>query len=143
MTAVDVRVARADELDACRAVRRAVFVVGQGVPEHLEVDGRDADCGHIIAVDASGRAVGTARLMPGPGAATCQRVAVLEGLRGTGLGARIMAVFEREARRRGHSRVTLHAQASVVGFYERLGYTAHGEPFMEAGIEHRHMDKVL
>jgi hypothetical protein len=31
----------------------------------------------------------------------------------------------------------------VVGFYERLGYSIYGDPFVEIGIEHRHMQKKL
>ena len=39
--------------------------------------------------------------------------------------------------------VTLHARANVVGFYERLGYSAQGDPFLEVGIPHRHMRRAL
>jgi len=35
----------------------------------------------------------------------------------------------------------LHAQMPVVSFYERLGYTAEGPVFDEAGILHRSMKK--
>ena len=42
------------------SVRRAVFVDEQGVPEELELDGRDAEATHFVADD--GRPVGTARL---------------------------------------------------------------------------------
>jgi predicted GNAT family N-acyltransferase len=35
----------------------------------------------------------------------------------------------------------LHAQTSVVPFYERLGYTAEGPVFDEAGIPHRKMSR--
>ena len=43
------------------AVRRAVFVDEQGVPERLELDGRDDEATHFVAYDG-GRPVGVARL---------------------------------------------------------------------------------
>jgi predicted GNAT family N-acyltransferase len=43
----------------------------------------------------------------------------------------------------GLREVILHAQSSVVGFYERAGFSVASEPFEEAGIEHRLMRKAL
>jgi predicted GNAT family N-acyltransferase len=37
----------------------------------------------------------------------------------------------------------LHARATAVPFYLRLGYTVVGEPFEEVGIPHRGMEKAL
>jgi predicted GNAT family N-acyltransferase len=36
--------------------------------------------------------------------------------------------------------ITLAAQMHAIGFYERLGYVARGDVFLDAGIEHRWMD---
>lgn len=140
---VQVRVATAAELAACQAVRHEVFVLGQGVPASLEQDGLDATSTHILALAANNKVLGTARLRVDDQVAICQRVAVRAATRGLGLGRRLMDAFEQEAQARGCLEVRLHAQASVVGFYERLGYHAHGDAFWEAGIEHRHMSKVL
>jgi hypothetical protein len=61
-----------------------VFVVGQGVPHDLEVDGLDSTCAHFLA-SLAGEPIGTARLfMPEAGRAKAQRVAVLERARGGG-----------------------------------------------------------
>lgn len=141
MTAT-VRLAQPDELPACHEVRHAVFVLGQGVPASLEVDGRDADCVHAVA-RLGDRVVGTARLRDHQGHAKAERVAVLADQRGTGLGLRLMHTLEDAARSRGYSAVHLHAQMPVVPFYERLGYVAEGEVFEEAGIEHLAMCKAL
>ena len=43
------------------SVRRAVFVDEQGVPEELELDGKDDDATHFVAYD-SGKPIGVARL---------------------------------------------------------------------------------
>jgi predicted GNAT family N-acyltransferase len=138
-----------DALDAAIAVRRDVFVEGQGVPEDRELDGRDDEATHFLARDGDA-VVGTARLREyddgegdEPRTAKVERVAVRDARRGEGWGARIMAAVEDHAREQGYERVYLHAQVPVVAFYERLGYEAHGEEFEDAGIPHREMTKGL
>lgn len=120
-----------------KAVRRAVFVDEQGVPEAEEWDGQDGASRHFIAEDASGTPVGTARLMP---SGQIGRMAVLKHLRGKGIGARLLDAAVDAASEGGYERIFLHAQTHAAGFYERAGFRASGEPFMEAGIEHRHME---
>jgi predicted GNAT family N-acyltransferase len=44
-----------------------------------------------------------------------------------------------EARQRGDQSVLLHAQTSVVGFYQRFGFVGYGDEFIEAGIPHQLM----
>jgi predicted GNAT family N-acyltransferase len=46
----------------------------------------------------------------------------------------------REAR---HEVVRLHAQTHAIGFYEKHGFEAEGEEFMEAGISHFVMTRHL
>ena len=120
-----------------KAIRRTVFVEEQGVPEAEEWDGQDDSSRHFIAEDASGTTVGTARLMP---SGQIGRMAVLKHLRGSGIGARLLAAAVDAARQGGYPSIFLHAQTQAAGFYERAGFRAIGEPFMEAGIEHRHME---
>ena len=125
------------------AVRRAVFVEEQGVPEHLEVDGNDDSATHFVAYDGD-RPVGTARLRPyDDSTAKVERVAVLETERGAGIGRRVMDAVETAAADAGYESVVLHAQVPVVGFYERLGYEVTSEEFEDAGIPHREMRKDL
>lgn len=128
---------------ACLALRLAVFVEEQGVPESLERDDFDAEAAHFLAVDGE-IPVGTARLIPVDGVTVkAGRVAVLAERRGSGIGASVMAFAEDWARSCGFRTVVLSAQEPVVGFYELLGYTAIGERFFEAGIPHFKMTKEL
>ena len=53
--------ATADEIAVCIEIRRVVFVLGQDVPEELEVDGLDPTCTHFLAA-VDGEPAGTARL---------------------------------------------------------------------------------
>ena len=140
------RVASTEELQACLAIRRTVFIEEQGVPERDEIDGRDRDCRHFLALPekSSGlrAAIGTARLLfSDEGYAKAQRVAVLKAWRGKGVGAALMFALEGEAARASFSLVLLAAQITAVPFYERLGYEAYGDVFLDAGIEHRSMRK--
>jgi len=125
------------------AVRRTVFIEGQGVSESIEMDGRDDGAIHFVIVDGD-QPVGTARLRtPESETAKPERVAVLEAYREQGVGRRLMELIESEARTQGCSRAVLHAQTHVVEFYEKLGYEVTSEEFEEAGIPHVEMQKTL
>lgn len=144
MTDCGVRVVEteADRADAF-AVRHAVFVEGQGVPEERERDGEDDTATHFLAVD-DGRAVGTARLREiDPGVGKVERVAVREVHRGEGWGQRLMAAVEAEARERGLDTLVLHSQTHVEAFYAALGYETVSGEFEDAGIRHVEMRKSL
>ncbi len=142
------------ELDACLWIRRVVFIDEQAVPEDEELDGLDAESTHFLAewqadpsgyVDEGWIPVGTARLRPLPDGITgkVERVCVLKEHRGTGVGLAIMHEVEAEARRHGRTRLKLASQEDAVPFYERQGYRAFGERFMDANIPHFWMDKEL
>ncbi|MCB9778415.1 MAG: GNAT family N-acetyltransferase [Alphaproteobacteria bacterium] len=153
----DLRVRRVTpaELDRCHEIRRVVFIEEQQVPLDEEIDGRDAEAFHFLAewrtdqsgyIDDGWTAVGTCRVrtvegVGGEPVAKAERVAVLAGFRGRGVGVALMEALEEDARRRGLVSVKLGSQESAVGFYEKLGYRVIGEPFMDAGIPHRWMSK--
>ena len=129
------------------AVRRAVFIEEQDVPESLEMDGRDEEATHVVVYRVDERPelpVGTARLRyPEPEVAKPERVAVDRTHRGRGLGRRLMEALEDEARERGCERTTLHAQTAVEAFYRELGYETTSDVFEEADIPHVEMKKRL
>lgn len=138
-------------LEACRALRHAVFVEEQNVPEALEWDELDAQSRHFLAIDSGVRirsatatlALGTARMRIVDEQAKAERVAVRRDVRALGIGRFLMLAIEAHARRLGLSTVVLHAQVSAIPFYERLGYRAQGEVFLSAGIDHREMTRRL
>lgn len=126
--------------DALRAVREAVFVHEQQVPVEEEWDDLDPLCRHVLARDDAGTPIGTGRLTPQHGIG---RMAVLADWRGRGVGAALLQSLIDRARALGWDRVSLNAQVQAIGFYERHGFMAEGETFMEAGIEHRTMHRSL
>jgi len=140
------RASTAEELAACLALRRLVFIEEQGVPEADEMDGRDRECRHFLALPDKGSppqaALGTARILfVDAETAKAQRVAVLRAARKQGVGRALMFAVEGEAARAGRALVVLSSQVSAVPFYERVGYLAYGDVFLDAGIEHRMMRK--
>ncbi|MET8284902.1 GNAT family N-acetyltransferase [Streptomyces sp. NPDC048448] len=139
--------------EACFAVRKEVFVGEQGVSEDIEYDAYDAGALHVLAVRDDGAPLGTGRLLSGEDAAaktggdprvgSLGRLAVTKEARGLGVGVALVGAIEDAARARGLTAVDLHAQTHALGFYERLGYVAYGEEFLDAGIDHRAMRKTL
>lgn len=126
-------------------LRLEVFVVEQGVSEEIEIDGRDDEAEHAVIFDPSGdgSALATARLLIVQGVGIVGRVAVRRDARRTGLGAVVMLAIEDRARELGLPVLELHAQIAAEPFYARLGYEAFGESYLEAGIPHVSMRKVL
>ncbi len=132
-------IAPTDDLAACHAIRRVVFIEEQGVPEAEEIDDLDAAALHLLA-RLDGRPVGTARLLRQGDTGKIGRVAVLREARGAGLGAGLMrAAVDQFRAMDGVARVKLGAQTHALGFYEKLGFTAFGPEFDDAGIPHRAM----
>jgi predicted GNAT family N-acyltransferase len=128
------------EREAMRAVRTAVFIQEQGVPQDIEWDDMDPLCVHVLAVDADGAPVGTGRLAPD---GKIGRMAVLKDWRGAGVGAAILEFLVESARERGIKSCRLNAQSHALGFYLGHGFTPQGEEFLEAGIPHRRMERSL
>jgi ribosomal protein S18 acetylase RimI-like enzyme len=75
--------------------------------------------------------------------AKVRQVAVAPSLQGQGVGAALSRFAEDFARQRGFRTITLHARATAVGFYEKLGYQRVGEPFEEVTLPHWKMQKTL
>ena len=118
------------------AVRTEVFVVEQGVPVDLEIDGPDQFATHVLARSQSGQTVATGRLLDN---GHIGRMAVLAHWRHRGIGSAILQRLIDLACARGHDRVFLNAQCCAVSFYERVGFVPEGGIFLDAGISHRHM----
>jgi predicted GNAT family N-acyltransferase len=137
-------VATAADRAEIAALRTRVFVEEQGVPPEIEQDAADETAVHALSRDASGRVVATGRLLPvGDGTATIGRMAADASVRGRGHGAAVLRELHRQALRRGVTVIELHAQVSARGFYERAGYEAVGEEYLEAGIPHVTMRRPL
>lgn len=140
------RIAKAEDETtraACFAVRRAVFIDEQNIPEAEEWDETDKTCTHFLAEDESGP-MGCARLIAQGDTAKIGRVAVMPQARGTGLGRAIMEHVMTSARAAGFTHALLEAQLYVIPFYEGLGFIAEGPEYDDgSGILHRVMRRQL
>lgn len=121
-------------------LRRLVFIVEQSVPQEEEWDGQDEDAWHWLATDPDHHPIGTARLLP---SGQIGRMAVLAEHRGLKIGAAMLEAAVQKARQLGFQSVFLNAQSHALGFYEKAGFSAVGDEFMEAGIAHYRMEQAL
>jgi predicted GNAT family N-acyltransferase len=151
---VHVRIAAspADRLAAWR-IREQVFIGEQGISVAEERDGLDDVALHLVAWDDT-TAVGTARVLGvGPDGSCVSptgarivkigRMAVIPPKRRLGIGRDLLETALALVGRHGTERVELSAQEYVVPFYERAGFHVEGAPYVEAGIPHRKMSRVL
>ena len=122
-----------------KRIRNEVFSMEQGIDANLDFDGQDREAVHVLVI-YDGKYVGTGRMLAD---GHIGRLAVLKAYRGRGLGAKAVLVLVKEAENIGVNRVYLGAQKQAVGFYEKLGFTVYGEPYIEVNIEHIHMERFI
>jgi len=114
-------------------IRIRVFVEEQLVPLELEFDGLDQTANHWLAYNSQKQPIATARLLSN---GHIGRMAVLRPHRGEGVGSAIMGGIIAQAMSTDLRLLYLHAQLTAAEFYRRLGFSAYGEEFMDAGIPH-------
>jgi predicted GNAT family N-acyltransferase len=132
-----------DEMEALLRLRHDVFCREQGVPEHEELDGRDSESIHLVAISAEGEVLATCRLLLVGPTAQFSRLAVRADVRRRGIATALLEAADIETRARGCRRLVLHAQTYARQLYELAGYRPRGRVFVEAGIEHIAMEKSL
>jgi predicted GNAT family N-acyltransferase len=136
------RVRGEEEMAAALELRHEVFCVEQGVPVYEEVDGRDGEGIHLVAVSNGGLLATCRLLFVGP-TVQFSRLAVRQPARRQGIASALLALADEETRAGGARRLVLHAQTYARSLYEGAGYQPRGRIFMEAGIEHIAMEKHL
>lgn len=119
-------------------LRREVFVHEQQVPAELEYDQHDLTARHFVSL-VDGDVVATLRVISLPEHEKISRFAVHRAFRGRGVGRRLLEHVIATLASEDRTRLYLEAQVDAIGFYERLGFTAYGEVYQDAGIDHRRM----
>lgn len=136
------RVDYGNDIESIQFIRRQVFQFEQGVSPELEFDGEDERATHFLAYQGV-KAIGTARVRhltdEFKTVAKIERVAVLAEYRGQGIGQRLMEVTIAYLRQNGIVAIKINAQLHAQAFYERLGFSARGSRFEEAGMAHIEM----
>lgn len=116
-------------------VRHKVFVVEQSIPPEIEMDGKDSDCIHFLALKQS-KPIGAARLQK---YGKIERVSVLRDYRHKGIGTAIIKMVIEKARNMDIEKIYLHSQIDSKNFYQQLGFVQQGEAFFEADKPHIEM----
>lgn len=124
------------------ALRQRVFVVEQACA-YADMDGRDLDARHLVAVTGDDlRPAACLRLFAPENAAEnaaarLGRIVVSPDHRKTGLGPALIREGLAEATRRyARLPVVISAQAALAGYYAGFGFVAEGAVYDEDGIPH-------
>lgn len=133
------------ELYRILQIRNQVFYVEQKCDD-LDLDDRDQQSQHLCLYDGD-ILCGYARLLP-PGLAYTEasigRVAVLSSYRGRGLGKKLMEIAIHECIRTfAPEAIKISGQLYLQRFYESMGFEQISPVYLEAGIEHIKMIKIL
>jgi len=128
-----------DEQEAIKAVRQQVFIIEQQVPVELEWDGLDTECLHLLVSCDKTNDVATARMHKTQRTAHIGRMAVLKPYRQQGIGSLMLKTLLEQAGLLAVKEIKLNAQTLAIGFYQRHGFDAVGDEFLDAGIPHYKM----
>ena len=129
------------DADLVRAVRQQVFVIEQGIDPALEWTGDDDQFLCVLALDEDQNPIGTGRIKVESATATIGRMAVLQPFRGAGVGAAILSRLIEIGKAEGANKFELSAQVSAIAFYQKHGFVASGDVYLDANIEHRKMSR--
>ena len=128
-------------------IRNTVFVKEQQVPLSLEIDKDEAYAVHFVLLldDQEETPVSTLRILPSANGeqALIQRVATLKHYRGQGYAHELMLHVLDFLQSQQFKLVKLHAQLQAIPFYEKLGFEPFGDTFLDAGIQHVAMKKIV
>ncbi len=121
------------------AIRAEVFIEEQQVPIEDEWDGLDETAIHF-QVQNEYQPIGCARLLIDElnhqKHFHIGRVAVLKPFRAAGVGRELMEFILSYCLKVAPYPIYLHAQIERRAFYERVGFIARGDEFVDAGIPH-------
>lgn len=133
------KVSSDEDIKKCLEIRFKVFVAGQHVPLHEEVDGKDAESDHYLLL-YNKHPSGTTRVRYVEDFAKIERVAILDEHQGKGLGFAIMRFILSDLQK--HTlikKIKLSSQTHAIPFYEKLGFIVCSNEYTDAGIPHKDM----
>ncbi len=125
------------------AIRNEAFVVGRGVPVEIEIDGRDSELLHFCMYDKDKLVSYLRGEDLGNGMMHIGRVATSADMRGKGYGRELFEYLFNYARENRIKALEVSAVHTAEGFYEKLGFIAEGDYYLETGVNHIYMKKTL
>lgn len=144
MTDVTLKLVKSqDELEACFAIRKSVFVQEQHIFEGSDQDHYDREAIHIIALN-SGKVVGTVRMyQKGRGLWFGSRLAISKGFRSGHAGSMLVKRAVEIVKERGARKFLAWIQVQNVRFFARLGWRPLGRAIPYHGLPHQLMEAEL
>lgn len=125
-------------------LRNAVFIVEQKCP-YQDIDGLDDQCWHLWGEDGQGNLVAYLRLIP-PGVtyeeASIGRVITAPAYRGQGVGNPLMEKALAFMDQQGYPILRIGAQQYARAYYEKWGFVADDDGYVEDDIPHIHMVRL-
>src|SRR5688572_610337 len=126
-----------DKMNVAFGIRNKVFVEEQRVDEREEYDEFEPTSIHyLVYVDE--QPVGTARWRITENGIKLERFAVLKEARNSKAGQSVLLKVLDDVKPLS-KKIYLNAQVTAIKFYEREGFIAEGEMFMECNIQHYRM----
>lgn len=125
-----------------KMIRQKVFVEEQNFTE--EFDEKDNNSRHIVLYEGT-KPTATCRFYKNSadGEFIIGRVAVLPEYRSKNYGKKIMEIAEKSIAECGGEKAKLSSQIQAKVFYEKCGYSAFGDTFLEQDCPHINMNKNL
>ena len=124
-------------------IRKKVFVNEQKYPISVEFDDHDKTCDHLL-LTVDGTPAATARVfMTDEQTAKIGRLTVLKEYRGQHLGAELIKELKKRSKALGAKKIYVSAQVYAVPFYEKYGFRAYGNEYLDIHIPHMDMDCPL
>ena len=116
-----------------RLIREQVFIVEQHVPAWVEWDEHDATAIHLLAFDENQQPIACARILD---IGRVGRMGVLRPWRGLGVGRALLEKAISILKAKGFKHVRLSAQTHALQFYQRAGFKAVSEAYIDVNIWH-------
>ena len=123
-------------------LRFKTFVEEQSIPYNEEFEGEEERFIHCCLYE-NDLLIAAARVGVEDDFVRISRVVVRTGYRNRGKGKLVMEFAEEEAKKFKKDKLLVIAQVQAHKFYEKLGYTVVGEPFIDAGFPHVRMIKPI
>jgi predicted GNAT family N-acyltransferase len=132
-----------EEIQQCLHLRFKIFVEGQNVPHHQEIDGKDTESEHYLLLKDH-QPAGVARVRFIDNYAKIERVGILNEYQGQKLGQQLMQRILMDLQQnKALVLAKLSSQTQAIPFYEKLGFMVCSEEYIEANIPHKDMKRAL
>ncbi|MCL2621042.1 MAG: GNAT family N-acetyltransferase [Defluviitaleaceae bacterium] len=132
-----------DALIDAYMIRRVVFIEEQAVPVEEEIIPWEEEISEHLTIYDKDKPVAVGRILLHNDKFILGRIAVLKEHRGKGFGRLVTQALIDKSVEMGAMEVELSSQTHAIGLYEKLGFVAYGDEYMDAGIPHYSMKRKV